>query len=86
MLPQVKKRDGSVEKFSLINLAKVVTAAGLTPEQSKTLVEQIKQWAEGLQAEEITSLQIRDKVLDVLPTINQQAAELYTWYEKTKEA
>lgn len=86
MLPQVKKRDGSVEKFSVINLSKVLIAAGVSADQTKQIVEEIKLWAENLGVQEITSLQIRDKVLVELPKINQNAASLYTWYEQTKES
>jgi transcriptional regulator NrdR family protein len=86
MLPQVKKRDGSVEKFSVINLSKVLIAAGVSADQTKQIVEQIKVWAEQLGVEEISSLEIRDKVLEVLPKVNQNAANLYTWYEQTKES
>jgi transcriptional regulator NrdR family protein len=85
MLPQVKKRDGTLEKFSVINLAKVGVAAGLSADQAKELVERIQYWAENLQTPEVTSLQIRDKFLEELPKINQQAADLYKWYEQSKE-
>lgn len=85
MLPKVVKRDGTIEKFSYINIAKVGIASGLTPEQAKTLAERIGQWALSLNSEQITSLQIRDKLLEELPKINQSAAELYKWYEQTKE-
>jgi hypothetical protein len=85
MLPKVQKRDGSIEKFSYINISKVGMASGLTPEQSKVIAELIGNWAMNLHVEQITSLQIRDKMIEELPKINENAAEMYRWYEQTKE-
>lgn len=85
MLPQVIKRDGTKEKFSLINIAKVVTAAGVSPEEARLLSERIEIWATQQAATELTSLQIRDKVLEELLSINKNAAELYKWYEQSKD-
>lgn len=85
MVPKVIKRDGQSEKFSLINIAKVAVAAGLTPEQAKSLAEKMSVWAEGLGMDHITSLQVRDKMLTELAAINPNAADLYKWYELSKE-
>lgn len=85
MLPQVVKRDGSTEKFSIINIAKVVTAAGLNPDQAKAVSEKIATWAESQKVDSLTSLQIRDQVLKELLTLNENAADLYKWYEQSKD-
>ena len=85
MLPNVIKRDGSIEKFSVINIAKVVTASGVDPEQAKKLSDTIATWAKEKNVETLTSLEIRDKVLEELQKINTNAAELYKWYEQSKE-
>ncbi|MCX8008988.1 MAG: ATP cone domain-containing protein [Patescibacteria group bacterium] len=85
MLPNVIKRDGSVEKFSVINIARVAQAAGLTPEQAKNLAEKMAEWAKQQGVLSLTSLQIRDQILQELKIINQHAADLYTWYEQSKE-
>ena len=85
MLPTVTKRDGVSEKFSIINIAKVVQAAGLTPEQAKTIAEKIASWAEGQNKSSLSSLEIRDQVLEELQKINSNAADLYKWYEQSKE-
>ena len=85
MLPQVIKRDGTKEKFNLINIAKVATASGLTPDQAKELAETMSHWADGLNKSEMTSLEIRDKMVEELKKINQNSANLYTWYEQSKE-
>ncbi len=85
MLPQVIKRDGSIEKFSVINISRVVQAAGLTPDQAKEFAEKMAKWAKEQNVSSLTSLQIRDKVLEELRIVNQHAADLYEWYQQTKE-
>ena len=85
MLPKVIKRDGVVEKFSIINIGKVAMASGLTPEQAKSLAESMSRWAESLNVEQITSVQIRDKMIEELGAMNQNAKDLYQWYEQSKE-
>lgn len=81
----VIKRDGTKEKFNVINIAKVATASGLTPDQAKQLSQTILSWTEGLGKDEINSLEIRDKMVEELTRINQNAADLYTWYEQSKD-
>jgi hypothetical protein len=85
MIPTVIKRDGIKEKLSVINIAKVATASGLTPDQAKGLSQVILSWAESLGKPEITSLEIRDKMVEELAKVNKNAADLYTWYEQSKE-
>ena len=85
MLPKVIKRDGVGEKFSLINIAKVAVAAGLSPDQARVVAENISTWSETVGNSEITSIQIRDKMIEELEKINQNAADLYRWYEQSKE-
>jgi transcriptional regulator NrdR family protein len=85
MLPVVIKRDGAKEQFSVINISKVAMASGLSPEQAKQIAEVLVDWAKSLQKEFITSLEIRDKMLEELKKINVEAAQLYEWYEQSKE-
>lgn len=85
MLPVVIKRDGAKEQFSVINISKVATVAGLSPEQAKHIAELLLEWAKSLQKEFVTSLEIRDKMLEELKKINVEAAQLYEWYEQSKE-
>lgn len=79
------KRDGSTENFDKNKIAKVVKAAGLNDSQAAILSENIYAWGEQSGKEKITSLEIRDKVLEQLKIIDGNAAGLYEWYEKTKE-
>lgn len=84
MLPQVVKRNGTKENFSVINIARVATASGLTPDQAKQVAETLEKWAASVNVPEITSLQVRDQMLQELPKYSENAAELYKWYEQTK--
>lgn len=85
MLPVVIKRDGAKEQFSVINISKVAMASGLAPEQAKQISELLLEWVKSLKKEFITSLEIRDKMLEELRKINIEAAQLYEWYEQSKE-
>jgi len=82
---KVKKRDGLLEYFDQTKIARVVTAAGLTQEQGRQLAAEITNWTQAHPTSPITSLQIRDKVIEELQKLNPNATSLYTWYEKTKE-
>lgn len=81
----VIKRDGSREPFSLEKLEKVITAAGLTAEKAKPVLQNIEAWSKSLEEKEITSLHIRDKVLAELALTDDYAAKMFSWYQQTKE-
>lgn len=83
--PLVVKRDGTKEPFSIINIARVITTAGLSPTEAKMVSEHIAAWAMELNRAEVTSLEIRDRLIPELTAINKGAADLYAWYEQTKE-
>lgn len=79
----VIKRDGSKEPFSPHKIATVAEAAGATPEEAKKISEAVSTWAQG--KSEITSIQIRDQVLEQLKIYDQYAANLFAWYQTTKD-
>ena len=81
---KVLKRDGSVEDFDSKKVVKVVTVAGLKPDQAQKLLIKINQWVNDLDQETVSSLKIRNKVLKELQKVNNYAANLYEWYEKNK--
>ena len=81
----VEKRNGSKEPFDMDKIARVMKAAGLTDEQITMITDQMNQWVKNLQEKNISSLKIRDKILGILPDIDQTSADLYSWYQKTKE-
>jgi transcriptional regulator NrdR family protein len=84
-MKKVIKKDGSVENFDKEKIARVVTAAGLTPRKAKALATKVEKYITGLQGNKVTSKQIRNKVVDELTRADKYAAGLYTWYEKTKK-
>ncbi len=81
----VSKRDGTVEPFAPEKIKKVVRAAGLDENQANTLVANVLRWAQTHDDQTITSLVIRDRVLHELKIIDEYAANMFAWYQKTKE-
>jgi len=79
------KRDQAKEPYSENNVFKVVKAAGLNESQAQNLSESITNWINSVSKTEISSLDVRDQVLERLKTINEDAANLYAWYESTKD-
>lgn len=82
---QVQKRDGSLEDFDQGKIARVVHAAGLTEDQAQTLAETLNQWANAIGKPLISTREIRDKVIEELYKVNRNAANLFVWYQGTKE-
>lgn len=85
MQKQVTKRDGSIEPYEEGKIVRVVVAAGLSPDQARTLSVKVTDWMDSLPEENISSLQIRDQVLELLAQTNENVANFYRWYQKTKE-
>jgi transcriptional regulator NrdR family protein len=87
---EVIKKDGSVQPFDQVKIAKVVEAAGLTPRQAETVAARVAQWANDwikIKGQpQITTLEIRWKVIDELQDLNKRAADLYIWYKKTQDS
>lgn len=81
----VIKRDGSEEDFSTEKLHRVVTAAGLTEAKAQIVIEKLKDWASKVTTTSVTSLEIRDQVLKELTEVDNYAANMFSWYQKTKE-
>lgn len=82
---QVIKRDGTAEEFDQEKIIKVVVASGLTQIEGERLAEKIAEWAKSQSSDKVTSLVLRDKVLEELQEVNPYAANLFSWYQKTKE-
>lgn len=82
---QVVKKNGSKETFLPDKIARVATAAGLTPKQGQKLAQEVAQWFKNLGKTQVTTLEIRNKVIEKLSEVNQFTADAFTWYEKTKD-
>ena len=85
MQKNVKKRDGSSETYEEDKIIRVVTTAGLAADKARDLGAAVTAWVNSLPDTHISSLKIRDKVLELLTAANANAADLYRWYETTKE-
>ncbi len=81
----VIKKDGSIEDYNPQKITKVVIAAGLYPDQANILSTNITNWLKEKNLSKVTSIQIKNQVIEELKKINQYAAGLFTWYEKTKD-
>jgi len=84
MNSKVIKRDGSIQDYDKIKIERVVKAAGLNDEQATDLASKVSDWVK-TQDNEITSLQIRDRVIVEIQKVDRTAANLFIWYEKTKD-
>lgn len=81
----VVKRDGAHEPFDEQKIVRVVRAAGVHEGQAVDLAKSASAWLAKQPGELITSLAIRDVVHERLEQVNKYAANLYRWYQKTKE-
>ncbi len=82
---QVVKRDGSLQEYNPEKIARVVEAAGLSPDQAKTLADTVTRWVNQSGNPQIPTREIRDKVVEQLQNVNSNAANLFAWYESTKD-
>lgn len=80
---KVVKRNGSIEDFDLAKIERVVIAAGLSPEKASELSQKVSVSFSG--QNEVNSIEIRDEVLSALKEMDQYAANMFDWYQKTKE-
>lgn len=81
----VIKRDGSKEPFDAEKIDRVVVAAGVTPDQATEIVARMNTWLTDKHLSEISSLELRDKVIEELRKTDSYAANMFEWYQKTKE-
>ncbi|OGD83283.1 hypothetical protein A2165_03795 [Candidatus Curtissbacteria bacterium RBG_13_40_7] len=82
---QIIKKDGSKENFDINKIVRVVTAAGLHPDQSQNLAQIVFEWFQKQGKSQISALEIRNKVIEELSKVDKFAVDAYTWYEKTKD-
>lgn len=85
MKVQVTKRNGQTEDFDQDKIARVVTAAGLKPQEGFDLATKVAQWVQNLKKPQVTSYQIRERVIEELRKVNPITADLFVQYEKTKD-
>lgn len=81
----VIKRDGHKEPFTNEKIVRVVKAAGLSDKKIAILTSQIDKWLSESKKTEVSSLEIRDHVIHELTKIDTYVANMFIWYQKTKE-
>jgi len=45
----------------------------------------VDRWAKSLNKEQVTTMEIRDRVIEELKKINEYVANLFIWYEQGKD-
>ena len=81
----VIKRDGAREEFNPDKLIQVAEAAGLELPKAVQLAQSIKEWINKLNRKQVTSIEIRDRVQEVLLSLDRHVGDLFRWYQKTKD-
>ncbi len=81
---QILKRDKTTEEFDIQKVKKVVITTGLNEEQAEKVINHLNQWIEGQHTDIIDSIALRKKVQSELKIHNENAANLYEWYEENK--
>ena len=81
----VIKRDGQKEPFAEENITKVTMSTGLSREKSQEIAQGVKNWLNENNKKEVSSLEIRDKVLNLLHGTDENAENLFRWYQSTKK-
>ena len=81
----VIKRDGSKEPYQEEKLKKVVKTAGCVDGECNIVANKVTGWLEDSEKKEITSLEIRDAVIEEMKKTNENAANMFEWYQKTKD-
>lgn len=85
MKTEVIKRDGTKEIYDETKIVKVAIAVGLEEKAAMALSIKITSWLKSNPSRQVTSLQIRDEFLKLLKEENKAAADLFSWYEATKD-
>jgi len=80
---QVTKREGGTEPWSKEKLINSVAKAGLSVEVTEHLEYLIEVWANrNAKNGQVTSVEIRDKVIELLNAIDPMVSDAYSSYKK----
>lgn len=83
--PIVIKRDGTEEAFEKNKIERVIKAAGLAPDKALVVANNVEKWTQENNLPKFTSLELRDEIYTQLQQIDENIANLYQWYEGTKD-
>lgn len=80
---KVEKKDGRLEDFDRNKVSNGIVKSGATSEQAEGIAAQIETWAQGAAVNGvIKSSDIRPKVLELLRSVNPEAAASFAVYKK----
>lgn len=80
---KVKKRNGSLQEFDRNKIESSIAKAGGTPEGAGKISVEVENWVSGAAVDGvISSLQIREKVLELLRVANPEVAKTFEEYRK----
>ena len=80
---KVKKRDGTVEPWSDDKLVTSMTRAGIPIEEAEKFAQSIREWGpKNLMDHQVTSIQLRDKVIEMIKTDYPAEADSFQAYKK----
>jgi 2-phosphoglycerate kinase len=82
---KVEKRDGKIEEYEDRKIGRVVIACGLDSNEAEKFVMEVNNWITAFDGKTVTSGQIRDKILEILPKYSDYSAKQYSWWEKYKD-
>ena len=80
---KVQKKDGRLEDFDRSKMARGILKSGATTEQAENIAAQVETWAQTASVNGVVgALEIRTKVLEVLRSVNPEAAAAFEAYRK----
>ena len=81
---KVQKKDGRLDDFDRSKISGGVVKSGVTAEQAENIAVQIESWVQTATVNGVIgSVEIRNKVLELLRLVNPEAAASYEDYHKT---
>lgn len=84
---KVQKKDGRLEDFDRNKVLNGVVKSGATPQQAEEVTKQVEAWlSTAAVGGVVSSMAIRNKVLEVLRGINPVAAASFESYQKPAAA
>jgi len=80
---KMEKKDGRLEDFDRNKISGGVAKSGASPAEAESIANQIETWAQSAAVDGVVkSSAIRTKVLELLRSVNPEAAATFEAYKK----
>jgi len=79
---KIKKRGGDLQDFDRMKIYHSVLAAGAFQEEANAIADQVQSWARGLEENTLSTMEIKEKIIELLGKSNPVAAQNYQNYRK----